>query len=144
MSLNLRDYQHLSNSSSGSPASPSSNNATREISDLRKLKRAHRLALDGSARVLRSLRRLEASRQQNNLRISPITPQRRSEDMPWICQSRTKFRRQFIRSHLNRRAKRKEQEDVRTKMHLDRPYQLYDADNANDGDNGTQIINERG
>ena len=62
--------------------------------------------------------------------------------MAWIYQTRAQYRRQLIRDHLNRRAQRKEKEEARAKLYIDRPYQLDNADNANEGDNGTLNIIE--
>jgi len=59
-------------------------------------------------------------------------------------QTRAQYRRQLIRDHLNRRAQRKEREDARAKLYLDRPYQFDTAETANDGDNGTHNIKKGG
>ena len=59
-------------------------------------------------------------------------------------QTRTHYRRQLIRDHLNRRAQRKEKEEARAKLYLDHPYHFDNADTATDGDNGTININKGG
>jgi hypothetical protein len=60
--------------------------------------------------------------------------------MAWRYQTGAQYRQQSIRNHLNRRAKRKEKEDARANLYLDRPYHLENADIANEGDNGTLNI----
>ena len=57
--------------------------------------------------------------------------------MAWIHHTRAQYRGQLVHNHLIRRVQRKEQKDARKKPYLDRPYQRNNADNANEGDNGT-------